>query len=456
MPYQAIANVGTKAAGLGVSGAATAGISIAAFAAQQLIQHYLGMGRRTANSWVSGKDGQDAFQKNVLAPAAIIAQTDPAKAAELTAQGWKQYLNSASTFAAKGKNQAKVVQQNLTTPAFMQTVSTLLGNKNPLDTSYTQQTGIGGPGLGPNTNPAWGTILATAAAVAPSILKGLEQAPTSGSFPSNPATVPGNPGSVNVEPAAPGAPPRPSLISRLLPQLISGGTSLVTGVLGQRAATRAAETQAQSAEAAAAALTKANENTLAFNRDVLKQQQANAQPWLDAGTGALRKIGEINATPYKLPTEEEAMASPGIQFQLTQGQRALEAYQRKHGTLISGKAIKDINQFAQGVASTGYQNVVNRGLQERDANLNPLLSVAGLGQVSTAQQNSNLGSAANLNANVVGSGATNIADMNTSAAAARASGYVGGANAIGGAITNIGNNLLDTTSIQELLRRYAA
>lgn len=122
--------------GQSIGAAATLGISAAAFAAEQLLKHYIGQGRKAANQWVQSGNGQDAFLKNVLKPAQDLLAEDPDKAHALVDQAWRNYLDAANEFSKKGSNQAKVVHQNLTTPAFMGTVQTLLG-QDPLSDGYT-------------------------------------------------------------------------------------------------------------------------------------------------------------------------------------------------------------------------------------------------------------------------------------------------------------------------------
>lgn len=133
-----ISTAASKAAGVGLSSAATLGIAAGAFAAEQLLKHLVGQGRKAADKWVQGGGGQNAFLKNVLEPASKLAQSDPEKAKAYVDQAWRSYLTAANEYASKGRNQEKVIHQNLTTPAFMQTVQGLLG-KDPLGTEYTNQ-----------------------------------------------------------------------------------------------------------------------------------------------------------------------------------------------------------------------------------------------------------------------------------------------------------------------------
>jgi hypothetical protein len=119
---------------------------------------------------------------------------------------------------------------------------------------------------------------------------------------------------------------------------------------------------------------------------------------------------------------------PGYQFRLKEGMKALENSASARGNLLSGGTLKGIQRYGQDMASTEYQNAFNRYQAERSGTLNPLQSLAGVGQSS---------------ANTLGTMGMNYANQAgeayQGAANARASGYVGGANAISGAIGNISN-----------------
>jgi hypothetical protein len=87
--------------------------------------------------------------------------------------------------------------------------------------------------------------------------------------------------------------------------------------------------------------------------------------------------------------------------------------------LLSGGTGKALQKFGQDYGSQEYTNAFNRYQTERAARLNPLQSLTGMGQttantIGTAGQNM----------------ATNVGEAIGSGAAARASGYVGGANAL--------------------------
>jgi hypothetical protein len=459
----------------------------------------IGQGRKAANKFTQNGGPQDIINKQLAAISSSAASAE--EKAQATEKAWTDFLGAANQFAAANPKQATVVKQAIyKTPDLTNTVQSLMG-KNPLDASFTNLAaeGMATGNTKPNPGPSVaGTLLKTGLSVGlPFAMDKLQGVRGIGAIASNPGGfdpetgealggVAGNVGGgsstlskiVGAVTGAAGAggnggatQGNSSLLSRLLPTLISSGTSLLSGAIGARAAGKAADVQADAATEAARLNAQAGKDALQFNKDALAQQQRNIQPWIDAGTGALRSIGDIVNAPgygwtetYKPPTYEEAMMDPGIQFQLNRGQQALQAYERANGTLLSGKAVKDIQEQAMGIAATGYGDVNSRKLQtyntnyntfanERSAKLNPELSLAGLGQTSVGQINSDVGNAGAQGGNIALTTANRVGDQQTNAAAARASGYVGSGNAIGGAVANVGNNILNTVTIQDLLKR---
>lgn len=422
----------------------------------------IGTGRKTANTFTQKGGPQDIINKQLAAISASAAT--PAEKSQATDVAWRGFLKASNEFAQANPTQSKVVKQAIyKTPALTDTVKTLLG-KDPLDASYTDTAAAGIDTGAKKPGQSWlPQALTTASAVAAPFISSAvanrgSGEPTS-TIGANGKVVPVNPG-IDIGSAAPpaaagaGAPAaaaNTSLLSRLAPNFISAGTSLLSSAIGVNAASKAAGEESDAALEAAKLTAKAGEDSIGFQREVLDQQQKNIQPWIDSGTGALRSIKDILAQPFAAPTEEEAMKDPGIQFALKRGQQALEAHQRAAGNFMSGKAAKEIDEFAQGIASTGYDNVLNRNLTVRNANLNPLLAEAGLGQTSTNQLNSDLGNGANLNTSTKLSTAANVGNLQENAAAARASGYASSGNLVGNAVANIGNQFLDRSTIQQIL-----
>lgn len=125
-PYASGAAASLAADGLGAG--ATLGISAAVDAALIAIHHFVGQGRRTANSLTRGL--QQEFTDQVLAPLAVVNQADPEAAHALMEAAWPKALQQFQDFASQGKNQAKVVDQMFKTPAWIQTVTSIMG-RNP-------------------------------------------------------------------------------------------------------------------------------------------------------------------------------------------------------------------------------------------------------------------------------------------------------------------------------------
>jgi len=172
-----------------------------------------------------------------------------------------------------------------------------------------------------------------------------------------------------------------------MPWMIAGAV-LGGSLLGAKASKSAANTQAAAADRAAELQ---NEQ---FNKQVELQE-----PWRQAGINALAKLQSGNVM---------GTMDPSYQFRLGEGLKALDRQAAARGGLISGGALKAAQRYGQDFASQEFGNAYNR-----------LASLAGIGQTATNQ----LGQAGQANA-------ANVGNLMTSGAAARASGYVGGANAL--------------------------
>lgn len=194
------------------------------------------------------------------------------------------------------------------------------------------------------------------------------------------------------------------------------------------AATQAADTQAAAAEQGTAAQERM------FERQVQLQE-----PWRQAGIGALNKL--IPLTDYKKFDMSQFQADPGYAFRLSEGQKALERSATARGGLLSGATGKALTRYGQEMGSQEFQNAFNRYQTERAAQLQPLQSLAGVGQ-----------SSANTLTSAAGTMGSNIAEGLASAANARASGYVGGANAINQAVGQ-GINLYGLYNQNQLYNR---
>lgn len=114
---------------------------------------------------------------------------------------------------------------------------------------------------------------------------------------------------------------------------------------------------------------------------------------------------------------------PGYQFRLGEGQKALTNSAAARGGLLSGAAGKALARYNQDFASNEFGNAYNRFQTNQTNQFNRLASLAGVGQTAANQTaNSAMQTGQIVGNNIVGAGN------------ARASGYVGGANALTNAI----------------------
>mgnify|MGYP000202070169 FL=1 len=184
------------------------------------------------------------------------------------------------------------------------------------------------------------------------------------------------------------------------------GAVVGSSLIGASASKSAASTQAAAADRSAD-----------VQREMFERQVELSEPWRKAGEQALNKL--IPLTDYQQFGMQQFQADPGYGFRMSEGMKALERSAAARGGLLSGATLKGIQRFGQDLGSQEYMNAFNRYQTERAARLQPLQSLAGIGQ-TTAQQ---LGQAGQTMA-------SNVGEALTSGAAARASGYVGGANAL--------------------------
>lgn len=193
---------------------------------------------------------------------------------------------------------------------------------------------------------------------------------------------------------------------------IGATASLVSGVVSAGAASQAAGVQASAADKA-----------LALQEQTIAQAREDAMPWMQAGESALNQyMAEIGIDTGQNAAQIEAgtafQETPGYQFNVQEGEKGVLNNLAALGMRKSGTALKALTRFREGLADQYYGNYLNR-----------LGQASGMGQ----QQANTMGSL------TVNAG-TNMANTIQDAGAARASGYVGGANAWTNALTGVANN----------------
>jgi hypothetical protein len=115
-------------------------------------------------------------------------------------------------------------------------------------------------------------------------------------------------------------------------------------------------------------------------------------PYLSAGnTGAtmLQNYAASNPNFSFQPTQQQLESTPGYQFQLAQGQNAIQNTAAASGLNQSGAALKELTQYGQGLAGTYYQNAFNNAQQTFQTNQNATLAnlstLSNIGQTANAQ-----------------------------------------------------------------------
>jgi hypothetical protein len=189
--------------------------------------------------------------------------------------------------------------------------------------------------------------------------------------------------------------------------LAIGGSAL----LGASASKSAASTQAAAADRAAE-----------LQNAQFQQTREDLAPYRAAGQTALNALTPL-ATNYQKFGMDQFQQDPGYAFRLSEGQKSLDRQAAARGGLISGGALKAAQRYGQEMGSQEYTNAFNRYQLERNAQLNPLQSLAGVGQ-TTATQLGQFGA----------TNAANVGNLMTGGAAASAAGQVGAANALTGGL----------------------
>ena len=219
---------------------------------------------------------------------------------------------------------------------------------------------------------------------------------------------------------------------------------ITASVINAFSSDRASNTQADAAKSAANTQAEANRYAADIQYKMFQEQQKLQEPWRKAGERALPKLeAQYNQMPAAFSftgADFNKFQDPGYAFRLAEGQRALDRTAAARGGLISGNALKAAQRYGQEMGSQEYQNAFNRYYREREAMLNPLQSLAGVGQTTAqslggaAQQ---YGSAAGALASATGASSANalLAQGN-----ARASAYGGYGQAIGQGLQGLYQN----------------
>ena len=214
------------------------------------------------------------------------------------------------------------------------------------------------------------------------------------------------------------------LSEKQLMGLGAAGISSLTSLYGASQIGKAATTAANIGSGAADRATQ-------LQREQYDQTRADLAPYRAAGTNALARL-TAGTAPGGEFTKQFGMSDfeqdPGYGFRMSEGLKALDRTAAARGNLLSGATLKGAQRYGQDLGSQEYERAFARAQTNRNNILNPLQSLAGVGQTSTNQ-----GIAAGQNF------ATNVGNLGMNAAGNQANAGLTAAQANQSAYGNVGN-----------------
>ena len=225
------------------------------------------------------------------------------------------------------------------------------------------------------------------------------------------------------------------------------GGAIIGGLVTSAASRQAASTQADAANNASATQMSATQQQLAQQQAMYDANVARQQPWVTSGQNANARLSAMMAPGGELTknfsaSDLQGNLAPSYQFMLNQGNQGLAASAAARGGLMTGQGAKDIAQYNQDYASTGYQQAYNNFVNNQNNQYNRLSGLSSMGENAAAgvgnqgtQVSSNMANTA-----MSGTAASNNALM--SGAAANAAGQMGQANAWSNAYNSGANNYM--------------
>lgn len=210
------------------------------------------------------------------------------------------------------------------------------------------------------------------------------------------------------------------------------------GLLGADAASNAADQQAQAANQAGQTSLAASKQSIDAQKAMFDTLNAQSAPWRQAGSNALDTIAGMQPqfTHSFDANDLKTNLAPNYQFQLDQGLGATKNAANLQTGLVSGNALRGINNYAQDYAGNAYQQAYNNYNANQTNIFNRLSNIAGLGQTANANITSVGGTVGSNIGNTITSGGQGMSAAQMAAGAAGASGTVGTANALSGGLTN--------------------
>jgi len=222
------------------------------------------------------------------------------------------------------------------------------------------------------------------------------------------------------------------LVGTTTAALIAAGVgaagSVGSAAMSASAAGKAAKTQSRAAMTAAELEAESAEEARELQREMYGEGREDLAPWREAGGWALDELqNRVAAGPG---TFEE---SPGYQFRMSEGLKAIDRRASASGGLGSGGHKKALMGYGQNLASAEFDSWLDRYYKS----LSPHQSMSGMG-LGAVGQTAALGAStgARMGQATMAAGAARGTGY-TDAAHAKAAGYINRANAWRGAFQDV-------------------
>ena len=235
--------------------------------------------------------------------------------------------------------------------------------------------------------------------------------------------------------------------------VVGGLATVGSAAYSANQAKKGAKAQVEAGDRASALEQQSADKQLALQREIWEKQQADYKPYLEQGTWGINRLGDLMKkgsgqlnNPFDTYLKSKGLSggqfntnNPAYQFQLKQGQQALDRSSAARGMGYSGAQMKAAQEYGQGLASQQYDKEYNRASGEFGDYFNRLAGLSQGGQQAAGSMAQAGGQYANNASNTFG----NLSNAQTSIlgqqANARASGYAANANALSGGLNSLTN-----------------
>lgn len=219
---------------------------------------------------------------------------------------------------------------------------------------------------------------------------------------------------------------------------IAVGAAVVGGVASAYGSNQAANAQGAAAD-----------RQFALDEQRYNQARIDYSPYTEIGNQARKGLAGQLGLSYDKPFNPNAplsrnftladfQASPGYQFNLQQGQMAIDKSANARGNFYAPQTLQDISRFSQGLASNEFNNERNYFTGQQNNLFSRLYGLTSLGENAAAMT----GNAAMQSAQLGGQALGAQGD-------ARAAGIMGATNAFTGTLGDVTNMYLQQRMLQQ-------